>query len=378
MELLDDIEEGELDIQNIFIEPPYVNLNSDEDRGDEDGGGLVNNLSARQLQAPAQAVLSNGLVLGEEDEEEEEDGEENFQRNTKHRSISQKDSIPYNWTEDHICLRKSPEPSAPLPAHGASLSGLSEMRKFALFFGALYEHLRLEIIRYGSQFAPGFQLSIGQMKQVLGIHLLSGCQPVPKRHHYWMTPEDVHHPFVASPMPRNRFEEIWHFFQCANNDVLDSTDKMAKLRPVMDILNGKFDEAMVEYFGRHGCKQAIRSKLIRFGFKAWCLNSSDGYLMEFDIYQGAAKGKDNELLNKKYGKGEAILLRMLDSLPQSIKSLPMNFFIDNYFTSLPLVATLGERGYSCTGTLQDNRIPKYIYIYIYPEAIYRCSITYML
>ncbi len=75
-------------------------------------------------------------------------------------------------------------------------------------------------------------------------------------------------------------------------------------------------------------------------------------------YQGAAKGKDNELLNKKYGKGGATLLCMLDSLPQSIKSLPINFFIDNYLTSLPLVATLGERGYSCTGTLRDNRIPK--------------------
>ncbi len=71
---------------------------------------------------------------------------------------------------------------------------------------------------------------------------------------------------------------------------------MAKLRPMMDVLNGKFaeafpmdndidfDEAMVEYFGRHGCKQAIRNKPIHFGFKAWCLNSSDGYLMQFDIY----------------------------------------------------------------------------------------------
>ncbi len=115
-------------------------------------------------------------------------------------------------TEDCICLRKSPEPSAPLPAPGTSLSGLSKMRKFDFFFGALYEHLRLETIRYGSQFAPGFQLSIGQMKQVLGILLLSGYQPVPKWCHYWMTQEDVHHPFVASTMPRNRFEEIVHFF----------------------------------------------------------------------------------------------------------------------------------------------------------------------
>ena len=30
--------------------------------------------------------------------------------------------------------------------------------------------------------------------------------------------------------------------------------------------NVDLDEAMIEYFGRNGCKQAIRNNLVRFGF----------------------------------------------------------------------------------------------------------------
>ncbi|KAF2357186.1 PiggyBac transposable element-derived protein, partial [Trinorchestia longiramus] len=37
--------------------------------------------------------------------------------------------------------------------------------------------------------------------------------------------------------------------------------------------NVSHDEAMVEYFGKHGCKQAIRNKPIRFECKVWCQNT---------------------------------------------------------------------------------------------------------
>ena len=50
--------------------------------------------------------------------------------------------------------------------------------------------------------------------------------------------------------------------------------------------NTSHDEAMVEYFGKHSCKQAIRNKPIRFGYKLWCQNTSSGHLIPFDPYQG--------------------------------------------------------------------------------------------
>ena len=47
---------------NIFIEPNGGDV-TDEDSGEEDGGGFLNNLSGKQLNAPAELVISSSLVL---------------------------------------------------------------------------------------------------------------------------------------------------------------------------------------------------------------------------------------------------------------------------------------------------------------------------
>ncbi|KAF2889695.1 hypothetical protein ILUMI_16478 [Ignelater luminosus] len=74
-EALDLIESNEtFDVKEIYIEPPEVNVNSDEDSADEDEAGLTDNLSGRQLTAGAEVVAS--LVpdnyLQEEDDKIEE------------------------------------------------------------------------------------------------------------------------------------------------------------------------------------------------------------------------------------------------------------------------------------------------------------------
>ena len=60
---------------------------------------------------------------------------------------------------------------------------------------------------------------------------------------------------------------------------------MAKVEPLYDLLNKKIqqfgiaheelsiDESMVLYYGHHSCKQYIRAKPIRFGYKLWELAS---------------------------------------------------------------------------------------------------------
>lgn len=100
-------------------------------------------------------------------------------------------------------------------------------------------------------------------------------------------------------MRRRKFEDIFtnlHFINSESN--INSDDKMYKIRPLVDALNELFlqyvpiehsvsiDESMIPYFGRHGCKQFIRGKPVRFGFKAWVLAQRLGYCIQFDIYQG--------------------------------------------------------------------------------------------
>ena len=43
-----------LDVDGIFISPPDVNMDSDEDSANEDEGRLVDNLTGRQLLANAE------------------------------------------------------------------------------------------------------------------------------------------------------------------------------------------------------------------------------------------------------------------------------------------------------------------------------------
>ena len=226
-----------------------------------------------------------------------------------------------------------------------------------------------ESCRYACEKNIQFTISVPELKAALGILILSGYHTLPSRRLYWSMDDDVRVDLVAKAMSRDRFEEILRFLHFTDNQTLNKEDKMAKLRPLMNHLNKKFamaypmdqhlalDEAMIEYFGRHGCKQCIRNKPVRFGFKAWCLNSPLGYLAIFDVYQGTTF-ESNLHYEEMFGKGGGTLMILFEKLPGHIKDIPLRFYFDNYFTGLPLVNHLREMNYGATGTIRDNRIPK--------------------
>lgn len=133
---------------------------------------------------------------------------------------------------------------------------------------------------------------------------------------------------------------------------------------------------MIAYFGRHSCKMFIKGKPfespridhffyhtlspnstntqmfstdkpIRFGFKYWCLCSSDGYLFAFIPYAG---GSDSN--NTSFGVGENVVLRLLSNVEHPNQHC-VSF--DNYFTSHKLMCVLSSKGYFATGTVRENR-----------------------
>ena len=100
----------------------------------------------------------------------------------------------------------------------------------------------------------------------------------------------------------------------------------------------------------NGCKQFIRSKPIRFGFKAWVLASSTGMPYYVDIYEG----------KKDYGtKNDPLGVKVVRSA-LNICQKPKNHhvFFDNFFTSYTLVKDLKEKGFRATGTVRADRIAK--------------------
>ena len=117
------------------------------------------------------------------------------------------------------------------------------------------------------------------MQCFVGKLVLSGYLAPTRPRLFLENATDTHHALIANAMRRDKFEAIFANFHLANNNCLDDTDKFAKVRPLIKLLNKKFqqyapnkefysfDESICEYYGRHGCKQFLRGKPIRFGFK---------------------------------------------------------------------------------------------------------------
>ena len=107
---------------------------------------------------------------------------------------------------------------------------------------------------------------------------------------------------------------------------------------------------MVPYFGRHSCKQFIRGKPIRFGYKLWCLNTNTGYLMQFEPYQVANTTPTLPGL----GMGDSVV----DLLSELDMSLKYHVYFDHLFTPLKLMDFLSKKGVEATGTIRANRVEK--------------------
>lgn len=168
---------------------------------------------------------------------------------------------------------------------------LAESRKYALFC---------------SESDP--KISIEEMKCVIAILIVTGYNELPGRDFYWDSKKDMKNILGGDSMRRDRFRQILKYLHCADNTQPVLGDKMWKLRPLMDLFKRRFidnwipeqqlnyDESMIKYFGKHSCKQFIRGKSIRFGYKMCSLNSLSGHLVNFEIYQG--KTQSQTLLTK--------------------------------------------------------------------------------
>ena len=61
---------------------------------------------------------------------------------------------------------------------------------------------------------------------------------------------------------------------------------------------------MVLYYDRHSCKQFIRAKPTRFGYKLWVLASATGAPYKIEIYYGRTNQGSNEALNIRVVKND--------------------------------------------------------------------------
>ena len=89
----------------------------------------------------------------------------------------------------------------------------------------------------------------------------------------------------------------------------------------------------------------------------WCQNTPFGYLITFDLYQDKTY-KGNEEMETRFGKCASTVLHLLDQYSNDKKHLPYHIFMDNLFTSIPLLFEQMNSNKNGTETMRDNRIDK--------------------
>lgn len=110
---------------------------------------------------------------------------------------------------------------------------------------------------------------------------------------------------------------------------------------------------MIKYFGKYPCKQFIKIKPIRFGYKALSLALKTGYCLQFDLYQG--KKLSDALQKSEYEVGGSVVINFANLLQDYFTDIKFSLLFDNYFTSAKLVTKLASQNIGATGTVRCNR-----------------------
>lgn len=240
------------------------------------------------------------------------------------------------------------------------MSNVEPIDMFLKFFNEeLLEHIVTESVKYAHQNNRlKFSLTVPVLKRFIGILMFTGYSTLPQEQLYWSVSPDVNCPIVRETMNRATYLSIKQNIHLADNTILDKNDKLAKVRPYLNILNKNFmqfdvfatnlsiDEQMIPYFGKHSSKMFIKGKPVRFGYKVWCLCSSNGYLFQCDIYTGKSNEKGD------LGLGGDVIMKLLKVVENAHNHV---VYFDNFFTSHSLMSELSRMGFCATGTIKENR-----------------------
>ncbi|KAK9754841.1 Transposase IS4 [Popillia japonica] len=238
-----------------------------------------------------------------------------------------------------------------------------------LFFtDELLHHFIEQSNIYAGQKNKLLNMFLDEVNVFLGALLFSGYGKYPNKRMLWSGSPDVR-VIVQNSIRLNRFENNLRNFHINDNNNLDNTDRLFKLRPLITHLNKCYklhggceenisiDESMIPYYGKHYAKQYIRGKPIRFGFKNWACCTSSGYLLSFDIYMGKDNNENRAYLVLRIGlvaqvQGTYYLLIFIwEKTTMKTELLVLGVIHD-------LLKHLSEAGYCATGTIQDSRTSK--------------------
>ena len=238
------------------------------------------------------------------------------------------------------------------------------------FFRLLWDNQVNNFILNQTEAYSGEPIQPNELDAVLGVLAASGVVSQTRRRDYWSSNDLKRNVAISRSIGIHRFEKIFSKLHFLPKESQGSKDKFQKVRLLITMLNRRFmahvpstnsfsvDESIIPYYGRHGCKQFIRGKPLRFGFKCWVLATSQGYCCHVEPYPGLAEAKSDEY---DLGSSSNVVFYLARKLREHHNNdQELSITTDNCFTSLPLLTKLkNDLNIIATGTIRINRIPSF-------------------
>ncbi|XP_048010518.1 piggyBac transposable element-derived protein 4-like [Megalobrama amblycephala] len=198
-------------------------------------------------------------------------------------------------------------------------------------------------------------VTVSEMKTFMGLLFLTGIIHKPELEMYWCTDDMLATPYFNKVMPRNRFEIIWRFLHFNDNTTRpdNCTDRLYKIRPVLDHLVSKFhemyqpksniciDEGMFLWRGCLAFRVYNPQKPIKYGVKSYILCDSDtGYCFNMKPYCGES----------------ATLGDTVVSLLDRLAGHGYRLFMDNLYNSVRLCERLLDVKTHVCGTIRKTEV----------------------
>jgi len=208
-----------------------------------------------------------------------------------------------------------------------------------------------------------------ELNRYIGILLYASVIHVPNIRDYWSA--ELGFPQIYEAMAVNRFETIRRFLHFNNNSTMldrghPNFDRLHKIRPLVDHLNSKYssiqcreylsvDEQLCATKARSYLKQYLPAKPHKWGYKLFVLCDDEGYSYKFEIYTGQENEARFRHQNEPdLGASGNVVIRLTRDVPQHKN---YKIYCDNYYSSIPLMEYLYQKGIFALGTVRRNRLP---------------------
>ncbi|XP_054723656.1 piggyBac transposable element-derived protein 4-like, partial [Uloborus diversus] len=282
------------------------------------------------------------------------------------------------WTDeiDNTLIRMKPEECKGGPIHDLPVGSSAESYFKLLFTEEMCENILLNTNKY-ADYVKSTSSSESQKKRkwsplqhiqelynFFAIILIMGINKLPRLRNYWSENSALGNERIKEIMTRNRFFQIYKYFHLSDRaeEVSQNDDNfymMQKIDPFMKELRKNFqshfhpykdlsiDEAMVKYKGRLGIVQYMPNKPVKRGIKVWMLCTPFlGYTCNFEVYCG----KKDQMPRSTNGLGHDVVSHLTKVL-----DVGHCVYFDRYFTGIPLMLDLCEKGIYATGTVTGTR-----------------------